>query len=264
MSKKSAIFYCGAARMLLVSPHLRAQNHYHNAIQITFSMDGVFKVWTEETGWFTTQNVLINSDVPHALEDFVGRQVTLGISPDAVRGINLQTKLLAEKKIMNLPHEHFDMWWPLFMDVVANSIPCSQAFDLCDRMIDKLTGKEELHGVMDSRIMDTIYHIHNSLHDDISAESLANRIHLSTDRFLHLFKEQLGLPLRQYILSQRIAVSTQAFVNGMPLKQAAYEGGFSDPAHFSRTFIQTYGAKPSDYQKLAHQFHFQFCLPSRA
>ena len=247
----------------MVSPHLRAQIHQHNAIQITFSFDGSFSVWTEETDWFKAEAILIDSNVPHALQDFAGNQVTCGISPDAVRGSNLQTKLLEGKKIMNLPVEEFQRWWPIFTKMVENNTPCYEAFDICDQMIDTLTGKEEFHGVMDSRIMDTIYHIHDSLHHDISADALAARVHLSTDRFLYLFKEQLGLPLPQYVLSQRCIVATRAFITGMPLKQAAYEGGFSDPAHFSRTFSQLNGAKPSDYLKQAHLFNLQFCLPSR-
>lgn len=263
MSKKTASLYYGAARMLMVSAHLKAQNHQHSTIQITFSLDGSFSVWTEGTDWFRAQAILIDSNVPHAVQDFEGKQVTCGISPDAVRGSNLQTKLLQGKKIMTLPAEKFERWWPVFTDMVENNTPCYQAFEVCDEMIDSLTGKEEFHGVIDSRILDTIYHIHESLHDNISAESLAGRVHLSTDRFLHLFKEQLGLPLRQYVLSQRCIVATRAFLSGMPLKQAAYEGGFSDPAHFSRTFSQLNGARPSDYLKQAHLYTLQFCLPSR-
>lgn len=263
MTKKTASIYYGAARMLMVSAYLKAQKHQHSAIQITFSLDGPFSVWTEETDWFKAEAVLIDSNVPHAVQDFAGKQVTCGISPDAVRGSNLQTKILEGKKIMTLPLGPFERWWPTFVDMVENNTPCYQAFDVCDQMIDSLTGKEEFHGVIDSRITDTIHHIHESLHDDISAESLAARVHLSMDRFLHLFKEQLGLPLRQYVLSQRCIVATRAFNSGMPLKQAAYEGGFSDPAHFSRTFSQLNGAKPSDYLKLAPLFNVQFCLPSR-
>lgn len=263
MSKKTASFYCGPGRMLLVSQHLDTQNHQHTFIQITFTLDGSFNVWTEGTGWFKSQAILINSNVPHALQDFIGKQVTFGISPDAVRGANLQTKLLMEKEIMTLPVKQLEDWWLSFMAVATNNTPCREAFEVFDNMIDKLTEKEEFHGVIDSRIMDTIYHIHESLHEDVSAESLAARVHLSTDRFLHLFKEQLGLPLRHYVLSQRCVVSTRAFFNGMSLKQAAYEGGFSDPAHFSRTFSQFNGAKPSDYLKQAHLYNFQFCLPSR-
>lgn len=264
MSKKTASIYYGAARMLMVSPHLKAQSHQHSAVQITFSLDGAFSVWTKETDWFQAQAVLIASNVPHALQDFNGKQITCGISPDAVRGSNLQTKLLHDKKIMTLPVQQFERWWPSFMDMVENNTPCYEAFDICDQMIDSLTGKEEFHGVIDSRILDTIYHIHDSIQGDISAVSLAARVHLSTDRFLHLFKEQLGLPLRQYVLSQRCILASRAFTAGMPLKQAAYEGGFSDPAHFSRTFSQLNGAKPSDYLKQAHLFNVQFCLPSRS
>ncbi len=100
--------------------------------------------------------------------------------------------------------------------------------------------------------------IRQNIHKSISASALAAEVHLSEHRFLHLFKEQAGAPLRQYILWQRLAAATEAFIEGKSSKEAAYEAGFSDPAHFSRTFLQMFGAQPSAYAALKPLYHFVF------
>lgn len=77
------------------------------------------------------------------------------------------------------------------------------------------------------------------------ADALASLAGLSRSRFLHLFKETTGLPLRRYILWRRIINSIEAVGQGADLTGAAHHGGFSDSAHFSRTFRETFGLSPS-------------------
>ncbi len=82
-----------------------------------------------------------------------------------------------------------------------------------------------------------------------NAAALARLAALSESRFLHLFKETTGLPLRRYILWRRIISSIEAAGEGADLTTAAQQGGFSDSAHFSRTFRETFGLSPSKLLK---------------
>lgn len=63
---------------------------------------------------------------------------------------------------------------------------------------------------------------------------------------MHLFKEQVGIPIRRYILWTRLQVSVQHVLQGETLTQAAHSAGFADSAHFSRTFSDMFGIRPSD------------------
>tara|TARA_R110000868_G_scaffold406784_1_gene687482 strand:+ start:6661 stop:7287 length:627 start_codon:yes stop_codon:yes gene_type:complete len=76
-------------------------------------------------------------------------------------------------------------------------------------------------------------------------QELADLMHLSTTRFSHWFVEQTGLPLRSYRKWLRLVAALQLITAGQSLTGAAHAAGFSDSAHFSRTFRSLFGLDPS-------------------
>ena len=72
---------------------------------------------------------------------------------------------------------------------------------------------------------------------------------LSPSRFAHLFSESVGQPFRRYLLWRKLNRAMLAVGRGASLSQAAHEGGFSDSAHLTRTFIQMWGIPPSVMMK---------------
>ncbi|TMO61752.1 AraC family transcriptional regulator [Pseudoalteromonas aurantia] len=73
------------------------------------------------------------------------------------------------------------------------------------------------------------------------AKDIAQQLNLSQSRFLHLFKENMGLPWRAYLLWRRLICAITALKAGHSATQAAYMAGFSDSAHLSRTFKKHFG-----------------------
>ena len=73
------------------------------------------------------------------------------------------------------------------------------------------------------------------------AKDIAQQLSLSQSRFLHLFKENMGLPWRAYLLWRRLICAITALKAGHNATQAAYMAGFSDSAHLSRTFKNHFG-----------------------
>lgn len=78
--------------------------------------------------------------------------------------------------------------------------------------------------------------------------SLARRAHLSPSRFAHLFREQTGLPVRNYMLWRRLLHALNCLQQGQSITAAAHESGFTDGAHLSRSFRRVFGATPTDLQ----------------
>jgi AraC-like DNA-binding protein len=76
--------------------------------------------------------------------------------------------------------------------------------------------------------------------------TLARRVHLSPSRFAHLFRDQLGLPVRNYLLWRRLVYALSRLQQGQSITTAAYESGFSDGAHLCRSFRSVFGAMPTD------------------
>lgn len=113
-----------------------------------------------------------------------------------------------------------------------------------------LTGFSEFHSAhRESRITTTIKYVSQLELKSVSASMAASHINLSESRFLHLFKQQIGIPFRRYLLWARLIDTIDAIVSGNDLTMAAHLGGFADSAHFSRTFRRNFGLTPADIFK---------------
>ncbi|HEX2533458.1 MAG TPA: AraC family transcriptional regulator [Chitinophagaceae bacterium] len=234
--------------------------HQHAVMQFTCSLDGQpFSVWTEGDGWMRTEAVLVDTNIPHSLQDFNGWQVTACIIPDARKGRQVQEKVLNGSPVKYFEAKAISPVLEALQTTRTQPLADSAAFhSLTNLVYSHLLGEDLLLPPLDERIVTVIRTIRQNIHQNISAASLAAEVHLSEPRFLHLFKEQIGATLRQYVLWMRLAAGTQAFIEGRSSKEAAYEAGFSDPAHFSRTFMQMFGAQPSSYAAMKPHYHFAF------
>ena len=88
--------------------------------------------------------------------------------------------------------------------------------------------------------------VSTAIHDGkVRREELAALVHLSPTRFSHWFVEQTGLPLRSYAKWLRLSHAIQLLASGSSMTEAAHASGFSDSAHFSRTFRALLGIDPS-------------------
>jgi AraC-like DNA-binding protein len=88
-----------------------------------------------------------------------------------------------------------------------------------------------------------------SIRQEVSADyakrgELAQQIALSESRFSHWFREQTGMPLRSYRKWLRLILALEAILDGSSAIDAAHAAGFSDQAHFSRTFLAMFGVTP--------------------
>jgi len=79
----------------------------------------------------------------------------------------------------------------------------------------------------------------------ISIEDAAAMAFLSPSRFAHLFKQQVGLPFRRYLLWRKLTRAMLVIGRERTLSTAAHEADFADAAHLTRTFYQMFGLPPS-------------------
>lgn len=91
--------------------------------------------------------------------------------------------------------------------------------------------------------------IENRLCDPPTLGELALLAGLSRTYFSPLFKEVVGVRLRDYLLQARInkAKNLLSDIN-LTIKQIAYDVGFRDPDHFSQTFKKKTGITPTNWR----------------
>jgi len=111
-------------------------------------------------------------------------------------------------------------------------------------LLDRPKRKPEADDI-DPRLAAVIAYLQQHPDDAMSVPQLARRNNLSASRFRHLFSEQIGTSYRRYRMWNRLRAAIGRAVSGATLTDAALAVGFSDSAHFSHNFQDTFGVTPS-------------------
>ncbi|MEM1134468.1 MAG: helix-turn-helix transcriptional regulator [Bacteroidota bacterium] len=81
----------------------------------------------------------------------------------------------------------------------------------------------------------------------LMVKELQNKVHLSESRLSHLFKDEIGVSLKKYLVWSRLKKTINSVLeNQENLFSASMRCGFYDQAHFSKTFKETLGISPSE------------------
>ena len=97
------------------------------------------------------------------------------------------------------------------------------------------------------RVVDDMEH---TFFEPYNAKKYADMLHVSTDRFHHLFKESVGTAPYAYYLKIRIENACE-LLEGSHLKihEIAHSCGFEDALYFTQAFKRHTGMTPSTYRK---------------
>ena len=81
--------------------------------------------------------------------------------------------------------------------------------------------------------------------EPMNNKSLAQLLHVSESRFIHLFKEEMGMSPLKYINTVRLRKAKHLLENGeCSVMEVAALVGFSDYNHFGRMFRESFGCTP--------------------
>jgi AraC-like DNA-binding protein len=217
--------------------------HAHHALQLTLSAGGRFSIRTGD-GRTPGPLVLVAPDTPHAFEP-EGRIALLFVEPESRSGGALLSELhgapVARLDAERLPHavRELAVFWnePRASDDAVAAVG--------RRMLDRLLGASPAAAALDHRVARAIAWILPRIDEPLTLGQAADVACLSESRFGHLFVEETGLPFRRWVLWRRLMRSVERMAAGETLTSAALQAGFSDSAHFSRTFLRMFGVQAS-------------------
>lgn len=88
------------------------------------------------------------------------------------------------------------------------------------------------------------------MEENLSLERLSSEFFVSKFHISHVFKENLGISIHQYITKKRLNLCCQSILGGMPITEACQTFAFSDYSSFFRAFKQEYGMSPREFRDL--------------
>ena len=84
-----------------------------------------------------------------------------------------------------------------------------------------------------------------NVHEDINLDAMAGLAGLSTQRFKVKFKQQLGIPPREYFVRAKVQAAEKMLAAGQSVTTVAIELGFSSSQYFATVFRRFTNRRPS-------------------
>ncbi|MGE4240600.1 helix-turn-helix transcriptional regulator [Ramlibacter sp.] len=221
--------------------------HSHYAIQLATGLPHGLRVRSGRDGrWHACAAALIPSKAPHTIDvTACEMSVVLFIEPETPAGRALSSRMEGELELLDageieLAAARLSQAWRVERDAEAVRVACMQ-------LVEQISGTAHREP-SDPRVLAVVDHIRRHVDQPVGLADVSRLVHLSPERFRHLFVEQTGMPLRTYVLWRRLLHVYSLLMQGENLSVAAHAAGFSDSAHLSRTARTMFGLPPSSLQ----------------
>jgi len=235
--------YKSTNAILVIGQEIQAGYHSHHALQVSVSLDAPFALtWhtagkgqPETTAMF--EAVMLAPNTRHQLDGRNGSQALLLIDPEHAWATQITQQCLAQATVAALP--------ALVVQTFRESLSSTLTKDPIDILLNALRPNDVELTTLDPRISAAIEYLQSKATKTSSAREVASQVHLSESRLGHLFKQQVGIPVRRYQMWLRLMDAIDYAFAGHTLTSAAAHAGFADSAHFSRTFQAMFGLPAS-------------------
>lgn len=110
--------------------------------------------------------------------------------------------------------------------------------------------KKKLEDVRyDTRIENILIYIRNNLENELSVDLISKEFYLNKYYLMHLFKQETGYTLYNYIQKKRLIKASDYIKTGMQAGYVCSLCGFGDYSSFVRSFKKEYKLSPKQYYR---------------
>jgi AraC-like DNA-binding protein len=217
--------------------------HRFHAVQVLILLDGRVSVADSRGEWRSGSATIIRHDVERTevIEKALG--AVMLVDPESIEGLWLRSALssditiVPESRVQKCREE-----LRTFLERPFESMEIGALIRLCVHSI--CPGAPPARR-LDPRVTSVLQAIRSSNDMRISLDRAASQACLSPGRFAHLFKQQVGLPFRRYMLWRKLTRAVMAIARGNTIGAAAVAADFADAAHLTRTSLAMLGVPPS-------------------
>lgn len=217
--------------------------HSHHAIQVFIAFEGRVAIRAGGQVWSEARGIVVRADVEHSFDALGSTGAMLFVDPESAEGAWLQSALTQE--ITLVPDARLQSSIEALRTFWERPLEALPIGELIRHCVFALCPGGPPTRKLDRRIGTVLKAVRESEGLRLSLEEAAELVHLSPGRFAHLFKDELGLPFRRYMLWRKVTRAMVSIGKERTLAAAAQKGDFADAAHLTRTFQQMFGISPS-------------------
>ena len=131
-----------------------------------------------------------------------------------------------------------------------------QAYTSYDKMVslvqfalDYVAQRIESPQKSESPVEQAVHYIQQNIERDLHRSEIADAIFMNSDHLARLFKKELGVSMKDYIISEKMRVA-QSLLRGtnLPVSLVASKVGYSNFSYFSQAFKKETGMTPGEYR----------------
>lgn len=159
---------------------------------------------------------------------------------DRITFTSIQSKILRLLEEMHSDHFGKELQIALYVDDFILSIN-RLVYDVVEPK--KRSESTSLHA-------NVIDYIEEHLDEELTLDCLAEKFYVSKYHIAHVFKDNFGLSIHQYITKKRLALCQEAIRTRMNINEIYQTYGFGDYSSFYRAFKKEYGISPKEYRDM--------------
>ena len=235
--------FLSVGRALYLGPAGDTTQHAHHAAQVCVALDASLRLRHENGPWREYDGVVISPDVPHQLDGGRGDLALFYVEPEGRHGRRRSrtegegVRPLQEATIMNVR--------AATARIAMHPPAPARLVEVFEVLMASAGLARDPSERPDNRIERALEQLRESPRRRETMPEVARRVGLSPSRFRHLFRRDVGMSAQSYVVWLRIYEACASLAQGSSLSEAAHDAGFSDAAHFTRTFRRTFGLAPS-------------------
>ena len=242
--RNSAVFVW-SDRALYIGDRSETAVHAHHAIEWCVALDdqGIRMRSPDGLDLNGAESVVVRSAAKHQLSIPGPKVAVLYVDPHTAVGAGLHRWLHADpmREVRGLGPQRARL-----RQLFSEQADLATAGQVCSDLLG-LVASDPPRPAVDWRIRKVRRFVDEHLDSPPTQAQAATHVGLSASRVGHVFKAQVGLPMRRYVLWMRLRSALTHALDGVPMSDAAHLAGFSDAAHFTRTCQRMFGLPPTAF-----------------
>ncbi|GBF50108.1 DNA-binding helix-turn-helix protein [Leptospira ryugenii] len=256
-TQKKNVLYLWNGKVFFATNQMQTEVHSHYAATLAISLEKPFSIQYkgEEREY---RVAFLGPNTVHKTVSPDVAMVALLIDPETYEFQSLAGRFL-EDTIVELDIGLFQKQMLSLSSLYHGRLSPHEAYKLLLDLLQSIHSFPNRKLTMDPRMQKLGDQLRKELPSQIKMSNLKKDLGLSEDHIIKLFKESFGIPLRRYLLWLRLLRAVEEISSGNNLTEAAHAAGFSDSAHFSRTFKENFGFVPSLFFGHLRESEIYFC-----